>query len=91
MSFSINSLGGADPTLQYINDFENKEFKNQCKTNVKPQRKEARSEVKVYNQESEDEENDIIGAYVCITPKVSSTYLHSCEFCPLTTAVKSSF
>lgn len=72
MAFSISNLGGAEPTLQYVNDFENKELKNQI-TNTKSKKAESsdRSKLKVYHQESDDEENDLLGNYVCITPKVS--------------------
>lgn len=80
MAYSISNLSGADPTLQYINDFENKEFKNQNHASSKARRPAERSKLKVYNQESDDEENDILGAYVCITPKVS--YRLSTEFSP---------
>jgi hypothetical protein len=73
MAFSISNLSGAEPTVAFLNDFENKELKNQNKATSKQKRvdESKRSQLKVYNQESEDEENDILGAYVCITPKVS--------------------
>ena len=72
MAFSISHLNGAEPTIQYLVDFENKQLKNQNKTSSKPKRAGSeRSQLKVYNQESDDEENEILGAYVCMTPKVS--------------------
>lgn len=69
MAFSISNLGGAEPTLQFISDFENKEFRNRKQASVKSSTE--RTQLRVYNQESDDEENDLLGAYVCITPKVS--------------------
>lgn len=76
MAFSISHLNGAEPTVQFLVDFENKELKNQNKANSKAKRVDGdRPQLKVYNQESEDEENDILGAYVCITPKVSNNSL----------------
>lgn len=77
MAFSISHLNGAEPTVQFLTDFENKELKNQGKV-TKPKKRAAASEtsqLKVYNQESDDEENDILGAYVCITPKVSAMFV----------------
>lgn len=73
MAFSISKLGGADPTVQLMSDFENKELRNQNNASKKPKKTEnlERSLLKIYNQESDDEENDILGAYICITPKVS--------------------
>lgn len=69
MAFSINKFAGAEPTLQYLTDFENNELKN--KNPAKTKRVPERSQIKVYHQESDDEENDLLGNYVCITPKVS--------------------
>lgn len=82
MAFSISHLSGAEPTVQFLNDFENKELKNQSKVQAKSKRVEnsERSQLKVYNQESDDEENDILGAYVCITPKVSESFFTACNF-----------
>lgn len=82
MAFSISHLDGAEPTVQFLIDFENKELKNQNKSNAK-QKRAATSEIsqlKVYNQESDDEENDILGAYVCMTPKVSAKFHHRVNF-----------
>lgn len=75
MAFSISKLDGAEPTVSNLNDFEIKEFKNQNRATAKvqPAGSSVRSQLTVYNQDSDDdEENDILGAYVCITPKVSS-------------------
>lgn len=72
MAFSINKFAGAEPTVQYLTDFENNELKN--KNPVAKSKRSAvpeKSQIKVYHQDSEDEENDLLGNYVCITPKVS--------------------
>lgn len=71
MAFSISNLSGADPNLPFLNDFENKEFRNQNPATAKQKKPTGKSNLKVYNQESDEEENDLLGAYVCITPKVS--------------------
>lgn len=71
MAFSISHLDGAEPTLEHMIDFENKEFKNQNHATKKLKRPAERPQLKVYNQESDEEDNDMLGAYVCITPKVS--------------------
>ncbi|CRK94630.1 CLUMA_CG008130, isoform A [Clunio marinus] len=69
MAFSISHLEGAEPTIQYLIDMENKEYKNQIRAGVKPKQSSKPSALKVYNHDSDDEENDLLGAYVCITPK----------------------
>lgn len=72
MAFSINKFAGAEPTLQYLTDFENNELKNKNPAaKIKRSTVPERSQIKVYHQDSEDEENDLLGNYVCITPKVS--------------------
>lgn len=72
MAFSVTKYNGANPTVQSLIDFENQEFKNQKKSNKsKNSGASERSQLKVYNQESDDDENEILGSYVCITPKVS--------------------
>lgn len=85
MSFSISKLDGADPTIQSMIDFENKELRNQNNVSMKTKKVKSleRSVLKVYNQESDDEENEILSAYVCITPKVSWTFF-LVEFSPST-------
>lgn len=70
MSFSISCLQGAEPSVANLAEFENKEFKNVAKKAKKIDNK-SRVPLKVYNQDSDDDESDILGAYVCITPKVS--------------------
>lgn len=83
MAFSINKFAGSEPTLQYLTDFENNELKNK-NPSAKTKRLAVpeRSQIKVYHQESEDEENDLLGNYVCITPKVSQKSRNSQEFSP---------
>lgn len=76
MSFSISSLGGDAPSIATLADFENKEFKNALKKSRKLDNKD-RVQLKVYNQDSDDEENELLGAYVCITPKVSQYFYQS--------------
>lgn len=72
MAFSINKFAGAEPTIQYLTDFENNELKNKIPaTKSKRSGLPERSQIKVYHQDSDDEENDLLGNYVCITPKVS--------------------
>jgi hypothetical protein len=72
MAFSISQLNGAEPTIQYLIDMENKELKKN--KHVKNMKRSAEpSHLKVYNQGSfdDDEEEKLLGSYVCITPKVS--------------------
>lgn len=72
MAYSISNLNGAEPTVQYLLDMENKELRNQSHVPAKsnPQSKNI-SNLKVYNQDSDDDETAILGSYVCLTPKVS--------------------
>lgn len=79
LSFSISNLNGAEPTVQYLTEMENREF-NKAQQNQSRKRSSAAeksSNLKVYKQgsniddEVDDEDNALLGSYVCITPKVS--------------------
>lgn len=81
MAFSISNLNGADPTVQYLTEMENREF-NKAQKNQTRKRPAAEksSNLKVYKQggndiddEVDDEDNALLGSYVCITPKVSAS------------------
>lgn len=70
MAFSVSNLNGAEPTVQHLIEMENKEFKNHLSSAVKNDFIVGTSKnLKVYNQDSDEEENNILGAYVCLTPK----------------------
>ncbi|KAG5670701.1 hypothetical protein PVAND_000948 [Polypedilum vanderplanki] len=75
MAYSISNLDGAEPTVQYLLEMENRLYKNQ---NMKSQKETSKrsvketSNLKVYNQgndEMDDDESELLGSYVCITPK----------------------
>lgn len=74
MAFSINHLNGAEPTESTLDDFERKELANykvkKSNTNVKLQQS--------FNEcdeiGSDEEDNDVLGAYICTTPKVSDDF-----------------
>lgn len=80
MAFSISNLNGADPTVQYLTEMENREFSKVQQQNQSRKRSAAEksSNLKVYKQgndvddEVDDEDNALLGSYVCITPKVST-------------------
>lgn len=80
LSFSISNLNGAEPTVQYLTEMENREFNKaqQNQSRKRPSAAEKSSNLKVYKQgsniddEVDDEDNALLGSYVCITPKVSS-------------------
>lgn len=78
IAFSISDLNGAEPTAELIDEFENKEFRNQ--TAVKKETSKVDFKSRRDEQESEDEENKILGAYISITPKVSLDIRFSREF-----------
>lgn len=81
MAFSISNLNGADPTVQFLTEMENREFnKNQHHNqsrNLKRLAIEKSSNLRVYkqgndvNEEVDDADNALLGSYICITPKVS--------------------
>lgn len=71
-SFSISYLEGAEPTLEFLDQLENKELRNKNVTKSK-EPVEYRSKLEVHH-ESDDEDNEILGAYICITPKVSANF-----------------
>lgn len=74
MSFSISNLGGAEPTVEYLRNMEIKEYQNKAandfaKTESKSEA--ASGSLQVYNDSDDDMTNDLLGSYVCVTPKVS--------------------
>lgn len=73
MAFSISHLSGAEPTVQYLIEMENKVVVKLPKSGftTKAISSAPSTNLKVYNEDSDDEQNDLLGAYVCITPKVS--------------------
>ncbi len=80
MAYSISNLGGAEPTLEYLVEMENREF-NKINSNQSKNLKrtsENVSNLRVYKQNADDEvdeeESALLGSYVCITPKVSEIY-----------------
>lgn len=73
MAYSISNLNGAEPTVDYLNEMENKQYKNiQRKVLKRSSQKESR--LKIYNQGNDEdmneEENELLGSYVTLTPKV---------------------
>lgn len=72
MAFSINHLNGADPTDSTLDDFERKELANYKKTN-KPNTS-VRLQQNIDDIGS-DEDDDVMGAYICTTPKVKGDNL----------------
>lgn len=68
VTFSINANAGTEVTETSLDDFERKELTNyKSKSNVKIQRN-------INNFDdigSDGDDNDVMGAYVCTTPKVS--------------------
>lgn len=84
MAFSISNLGGADPSVEYLTEMENREF-NKVKINQSKNLKRAiekSSNLKVYKQgndidgDVDEEESALLGSYVCLTPKVSLTFYY---------------
>jgi hypothetical protein len=85
MAYSISNLEGAEPTVQFLLEMENREYKHQntksqaIKSSSSSSKRSAKetSNLRVYNQRDDDdddmdeEENELLGSYVCITPKVS--------------------
>lgn len=77
MAFSVSYKGGAEPSIEYLKEFEGKELKNKkeddkcSQIKIKP----TSAGLKIYNNpHDEDEdmlEDDLLGNYVCVTPKVS--------------------
>jgi hypothetical protein len=81
MAFSISHLGGADPTMDTLNDMEIKEYAIQPKSVVKSDaaaididiRVDETTDLKIYNVD-EDDADCVMNSYVPITPKVSGSY-----------------
>lgn len=69
VAFSINHLNGAEATDSTLDDFERKELANQkakTNTNVRTQHKTMEFD----EIDSDEEDDDVMGAYICTTPKV---------------------
>lgn len=72
-AYCANNLNGADPTESTIDDFERKEllnYKSKAKTNASGK---AQQNINGFNYDeigSDGEDNDLMGAYICTTPKV---------------------
>lgn len=80
MAYSLSKLHGAEPTLDFITDFERKEYTNR-KTTVKTKSSflEVGNDLKIYNYGSKSvadvADMDIIDSYSGQSPKVSSFLL----------------
>lgn len=81
MAYSISNLGGADPTIDFLIQMENRELNNVKGKQTKNLKRssEKSSNLKVYKQGNEvdddvdEEESALLGSYVCLTPKVSQS------------------
>lgn len=80
MTFSIAKFNGSEPTFEYLEVFERNELKNQ----QKPVRSKHQARNDDYEgkrlklqqqQDSDEEENDLLGAYITVTPKVINEIL----------------
>lgn len=78
MAFSVSFKGGAEPTIEFLKEFEAKEFYNKKEDAKSSQAKKQTqsASLKVYNNQHDDEDDDmmvddLLGNYVCVTPKVS--------------------
>lgn len=78
MAYSLSKLQGAEPTLDYLVDFERKEYTNR-KISKKPKSSflDVENDLKIYNYGSKsvaDDDDDVvlIDSYSNHTPKVSS-------------------
>lgn len=73
VAFAANHSIGTDITESTLDDFERKELQNQ-KSNAQKAKTEAKTQRHVdfeFNEMGSDEEgDDVMGAYICTTPKV---------------------
>lgn len=73
VAFTINHLNGAEPTLSALDDFERKELVNYKKKSAELA-KSANTQRNLNDFEDFDDDgidDDVMGAYICTTPKVS--------------------
>lgn len=72
MAFSATHMNGAEPTDSTLDDFERKDlasYKSKANSSARLQRS-----INEFNEIGSDEEdNDVMGAYICTTPKVRQT------------------
>lgn len=71
MAYVLNNLNGAEPTDSTLDEFERKElasYKSKATSNVNTFHKS----INEYDDNvSDDDDNDVMGAYICTTPKVN--------------------
>lgn len=72
-TYCANNLNGADPTETTIDDFERKElmhYKAKAKANTSGIAHQGTNDFDYGGIGSDGEDNDVMGAYICTTPKV---------------------
>lgn len=83
MAFSATHMNGAEPTDSTLDDFERKDLASyKSKANANSTARLQRS-INEFNEIGSDEEdNDVMGAYICTTPKVRQTNSNGflCEY-----------
>lgn len=79
VAFCINHLNGADPTDSTLDDFERKELANHKAKNNKTTTS-ARIQQTNYEIDSDEEDDDVMGAYICTTPKVRNDFFAGFSF-----------
>ena len=74
MAYRISNLNGAEPSVEYLNEMENKQYKHVQRKVLKRSSQKESSKLKIYNQGNDEdmneEENELLGSYVTLTPKV---------------------
>lgn len=75
MTFSISKFNGAEPTFEYLDAFEKSELKvkenpARAKLSSRNDDFEGKRKLKQHQDSDDDDENDILGAYITVTPKV---------------------
>lgn len=79
MAFTLSKLNGAEPTIDYLNDMERKEYTNKKTVKEIPSKSrinlpDMSDNLKIYNHSSQvdetREENNLMESYMCRTPKV---------------------
>lgn len=73
-AYCANNLNGAEPTESTIDDFERKELINnkaKSKSNAGAKVQRSINDFEYDEIGSDGEDNDVMGAYICTTPKVN--------------------
>lgn len=71
VAYSATYCDGAEPAISSLEDFERKELANYKNTGLESTNTKSQRDYDDYNDIADDDDEDLMEAYVCNTPTVS--------------------